>query len=45
MSNLGILVPIAIFTVGPASYAFTTWVRAKHGYPLTDRKGPHHRHP
>lgn len=38
-SSLGILVPLAIFTVGPASYAFTTWVRAKHGYPLTDRKG------
>ena len=32
MSNLGILVPIAIFTVGPASWAFNNWVRARHGY-------------
>src|SRR5579875_3049183 len=32
MSDLGILVPIAIFTVGPASWAFNNWVRARHGY-------------
>ncbi len=35
-SSLGILIPLAIFTVGPISWAFTTWVRAKHGYPLDD---------
>ncbi|MDB5674082.1 MAG: hypothetical protein JWM65_1064 [Sphingomonas bacterium] len=39
MSNLGILIPVAAITIGPASWAFTTWVRAKHGYPLSDRKG------
>ncbi|CAN5548616.1 hypothetical protein BH09PSE4_BH09PSE4_05660 [soil metagenome] len=39
MSSLGILIPIAAITIGPASWAFTTWVRAKHGYPLSDRKG------
>jgi len=38
-SNLGLLIPIAAITIGPASWAFTTWVRAKHGYPLSDRKG------
>jgi hypothetical protein len=32
MSDLGILVPIAIFTVGPVSWAFNNWVRARHGY-------------
>lgn len=32
MSNLGILVPIAICTVGPVSWAFNNWVRARHGY-------------
>ncbi|MDH7972208.1 hypothetical protein QH494_08425 [Sphingomonas sp. AR_OL41] len=38
-SNLALLIPIAAITIGPASWAFTTWVRAKHGYPLSDRKG------
>lgn len=32
MHDLGILVPIAIFTVGPLSWAFNNWVRARHGY-------------
>ena len=32
MHNWGILVPIAIFTVGPISWAFNTWVRARHGF-------------
>ncbi|WP_375382138.1 hypothetical protein [uncultured Sphingomonas sp.] len=32
MSNLGILIPIAIFTVGPISYAFNNWIRVRHGY-------------
>jgi len=39
MDNLGILVPVAAITIGPASWAFTTWVRARHGYPVSDRKG------
>jgi hypothetical protein len=39
MSNLTFLIPVAAITIGPASWAFTTWVRAKHGYPLADRKG------
>lgn len=32
MHDLGILVPIAIFTIGPISWAFNNWVRARHGY-------------
>ena len=32
MSEWGILVPIAIFTVGPMSWAFNNWTRARHGY-------------
>ena len=39
MDNLGILIPVAAITIGPATWAFTTWVRAKHGYPLSDKKG------
>ena len=32
MHDLGILVPIAIFTVGPASYVINNWIRVRHGY-------------
>jgi hypothetical protein len=32
MHNLGILVPIAIFTVGPISWVINNWVRARHGF-------------
>ena len=32
MSNLGLLVPIAICTVGPISYTINNWIRARHGY-------------
>jgi hypothetical protein len=38
MSTFGILVPIAAITIWPLSRAFTTWVKARHGYPL-DSKG------
>lgn len=37
MSDLALLIPIAAITVGPASFAFNNWLRAKHGYPLEDR--------
>jgi len=39
MNNIGLLIPLAVVTFGPASWAFTTWVRARHGYPLEDDKG------
>ena len=39
MNNIGLLIPLAVVTLGPASWAFTTWVRARHGYPLEDDKG------
>ena len=32
MHNWGILVPIAMFSVGPICWAFSNWVRARHGY-------------
>lgn len=39
MSDLGFLVPIGIVSAVMARGAFTTWVRAKHGYPLSDKRG------
>ena len=39
MSNIGILVPVAAITIGPIAWVVNNWVRAKHGYPLADRKG------
>ena len=38
MNNWALLIPIAAITAGPLSWAFNTWVRAKHGYPLDDRR-------
>lgn len=39
MHDLGWLVPVLIVTAVMARGAFTTWVRAKHGYPLeSDRR-------
>lgn len=32
MHDWGILVPIAIFTVGPVTWAANNWVRARHGF-------------
>ena len=37
MSDLSFLVPIGIVGAIMARGAFTTWVRAKHGYPLVDQ--------
>lgn len=37
MHDFGWLVPVLIVTAVMARGAFTTWVRAKHGYPLEDR--------
>ena len=34
MHEFGFLVPIGVVSAVMASRAFTTWVRAKHGYPL-----------
>ena len=39
MSDLGFLVPIGIVTAVMARGAFTTWVKAKHGYPLEEKRG------
>jgi len=37
--NWGYLIPVAAILIGPLAWMFTTWVRAKHGYPLDDRHG------
>ena len=39
MHDFGWLVPVLIVAAVMARGAFTTWVKAKHGYPLEDRKG------
>ena len=38
MSDLSFLVPIGIVSAVMARGAFTTWVKAKHGLPLDDRR-------
>jgi endonuclease V-like protein UPF0215 family len=39
MNNLGLLIPIAAITIGPFAWVMNNWIRARHGYPLADRKG------
>ncbi len=43
MSNWGILVPLAIFTVGPISWSFNNWLRARHGFEPEGWKSRRHR--
>lgn len=38
MHDFGWLVPVLIVTAVMARGAFTTWVKAKHGYPLHDKR-------
>jgi len=35
----GMLVPVAAIVVGPLAWVGNNWVRARHGYPLEDKKG------
>jgi hypothetical protein len=37
--DMGWMVPVGIVAAISARGAFTTWVRAKHGYPIEDRNG------
>jgi hypothetical protein len=37
--NPALLIPIAAVTVGPVAWVANNWIRAKHGYPLENRKG------
>lgn len=32
MHGFGILIPIAMFTVGPVAWTVNNWIRARHGY-------------
>lgn len=38
MHDLSFLVPVGIVSAIMARGAFTTWVKAKHGYPLDDKR-------
>lgn len=35
----GILIPIVAIGSGPVAWMFTTWIKAKHGYPVDNEKG------
>ncbi len=35
----GILIPVAAIVGGPIAWAATTWIRARHGYPIETEKG------
>ena len=37
--DMGWMVPVGIVGALSARQAFVTWVRAKHGYPLEERRG------
>lgn len=39
MDNLGVLIPVTAVAMSPLAWVATTWIRAKHGYPLEDEKG------
>ncbi len=39
MHDWGILIPIVAIAAGPIGWVVNTWIRARHGYALTDRKG------
>ena len=39
MENLGVLIPVTAIAMSPLAWVATTWIRAKHGYPLEDEKG------
>jgi hypothetical protein len=39
MENLGVLIPVTAIAMSPLAWVATTWIRAKHGYPLEDDQG------
>lgn len=39
MDNLGVLIPVTAIAMSPIAWVATTWIRAKHGYPLEDDEG------
>jgi hypothetical protein len=39
MHDLGIIIPVTAVAISPLAWVATTWIRAKHGYPLEDEKG------
>ena len=39
MSDWGILVPVTAIVLSPVAWIATTWIKARHGYPLEDQNG------
>lgn len=39
MLDLGMLIPVVAIAAGPVGWIATTWIRARHGYPIEDSKG------
>lgn len=37
--ELGLLIPIVAIAGGPIAWVVTTWIRARHGYPIETQKG------
>lgn len=35
----GVLIPVAAIVGGPIAWVATTWIRARHGYPIETEKG------
>lgn len=38
-NSLAMMIPIVAIAAGPVGWIATTWIRAKHGYPLDDKDG------
>lgn len=39
MTQWGMLIPIVAIASGPICWVATTWIRARHGYPVDNEKG------
>ena len=37
--TLALMIPITAIAIGPVTWVVTNWIKARHGYQLTDKKG------
>lgn len=37
--NWGMMIPVAAIAAGPVGWIATTWIRARHGYPIESSEG------